>query len=118
MPSQEEPQENPARRRIAWILVISMSLLLALAFLGLVWGFMRQGRVMMEAKQAATPAPVAATAGPLATLTLAAGVRIVSAQAEGGRQVLHLTGPGGDEVQVLDMATGALTHQVRTAPAK
>ncbi len=88
-----------------------MSVLLALAFLGLIWGFMRQSRVMLEAK-----APVAAAQGPLATLTLAAGVRIVSAQAEGGRLVLHLAGPAGDEVQVLDMATGALTHQVRTAP--
>ena len=94
-----------------------MSVLLALAFLGLVWGFMRQGRIMMEAKQEAAPVAAAAT-GPLATLTLAAGARIVSAQAEGGKLVLHLTGPTGDEVHVLDLATGALTHQVRTAPAR
>jgi hypothetical protein len=89
-----------------------MSVLLALAFLGLIWGVMRQTRTLVSGGAPVT----SAVAGPLATLTLAPGVRIVSAQAEGGRLVLYLTGPQGDDVQVLDMATGALTHQVRTAP--
>ncbi len=106
-------------RRVAWILVISMSVLMALAFLGVVWGFMRQSRAMMDAKQAtATALPAATPTGnALATLTLAPGVRIVSAQTGNGRLVLHLTGPAGDEVQVIDLSTGALSQQIKTAPA-
>jgi len=96
-----------------------MSVLLALAFLGVVWGFMRQGRAMLEGRQAAA-APVAAVpAGEaLATLTLAPGVRIVSVQAAAGKMVLHLTGPTGDEVQVIDLSTGLVAQQVRTAPPR
>ena len=94
-----------------------MSLLLALAFLGLVWGFMRQGRVMIAAKEAQTQAVPAAESLASVRITLAPGVRIVSASPDGGKLVLHLTGPTGDEVQVLDLATGALTHLVHTAPS-
>jgi len=94
-----------------------MSVLLALAFLGVVWGFMRQSRVMMEAGQAGiAPLPAARTGDALATLTLAPGVRIVSAQTGNGRLVLHLTGPAGDEVQVIDMASGLLSQQIKTTP--
>jgi hypothetical protein len=94
-----------------------MSVLMALAFLGVVWGFMRQSRVMMEAKQAVSaPLPAPRTGDALATLTLAPGVRIVSAQTGNGRLVLHLTGPAGDEVQVIDLSTGALSQQIKTAP--
>lgn len=106
-------------RRLAWILVITMSVLLALAFLGVVWGFMRQSRVVMEGRQESTMAiPAARTGDALATLTLAPGVRIVSAQTGNGRLVLHLTGPTGDEVQVLDLSSGHLLQQVKTAPPR
>jgi hypothetical protein len=121
MPSANPaPEERPGLRRTAWILVITMSLLLALAFLGLVWGFMRQGRIMMEGRAAAGATASAPVSDTLASvkITLAPGVRIVSVQATGGRLVLQLTGPTGDEVQVLDLATGALTHQLRTAPPR
>jgi len=124
MPSTNPvPEERPGLRRVAWILVISMSVLMALAFLGVVWGFMRQSRVMMEARQAVSaPLPAATPAPPmgnaLAALTLAPGVRIVSAQTGNGKLVLHLTGPAGDEVQVIDLITGALAQQIKTAPAQ
>ena len=111
------PEERPGLRRTAWILVISMSVLMALAFLGVVWGFMRQGRVMMEGRQeAATALPAARTGDALAMLTLAPGVRIVSAQTGNGRLVLHLTGPTGDEVQVIDLSSGHLLQQIKTQP--
>ena len=113
------PEERPGLRRTAWILVISMSVLLALAFLGVVWGFMRQGRAMMEGRpQPAAQLPVARTGDALAMLTLAPGVRIVSAQTSNGRLVLHLTGPTGDEVQVMDLSSGQLVQQIKTAPPR
>ena len=60
-----------------------MSLLLALAFLGLVWGFMRQGRIMMEGRTTQGQAVAAPVPDSLASvkITLAPGVRIVSVQA-------------------------------------
>jgi hypothetical protein len=100
-------------RRIAWIMVLTMTVLLVLAFLAVAYGVVRQGRLMAERQEAASPA-AAVPANALASLTLAPGVRIVSAQAGGGKLVLHLTGAAGDEVQVIDMASGALVQQVRT----
>jgi hypothetical protein len=104
-------------------MVITMTVLLVLALIAVVWGFVRNGRALME-KRAPQPVPLAATpaiapvtaSGSLASLTLAPGARIVSAQTDAGRLVLHVTSPAGDEVQVIDMATGALTRQVQTRP--
>ena len=96
-----------------------MSLLLALALLALVWGFVRQGRAMNERQAVdAVALPAPRVEGGLARLTLAPGVRIVSAQTANGRLVLHLTGPTGDEVQVLDLSSGLLQQQIRTAPPR
>lgn len=100
-------------------MVISMTVLLALALIAVVWGFVINGRALVAKRaQPAIPAAAAsvagAVAGPLLSLTLAPGVRIVSAQAEGGKLVLHVRGPAGDEVQVIDMATGAMGTQIRT----
>ena len=110
-------QPNPALRRVAWAMVITMTVLLVLALLAVVWGFVVNGRALVAKRTAPAPvpAPMAAAAGSLVSLTLAPGVRIVSAEAEGGKLVLHVSGPAGDEVQVIDMASGALTSQVRTA---
>ena len=94
-------------------MVISMTVLLVLAFVAVVYGFIRQGRLLLQGRQSAVPVSSPAAPG-LGSLTLAPGVRIVSAQDEGGKLVLHLTGPAGDEVQVIDMASGALMQQVRT----
>lgn len=96
-------------------MVITMTVLLVLALIAVVWGFVVNGRALI-AKGAPKPAPVAAApaAGAQVSVTLAPGVKIVSATTEGGRLVLHVRGPAGDEVQVIDMATGALTSQVRT----
>ena len=99
-------------------MVITMTVLLVLALFAVVWGFVVNGRALVEKRSARPTPPAPAAAGPLVSLTLAPGTRIVSAQAEGGRLVLHVSGPAGDEVQVIDMATGALTRQVRTQAAQ
>lgn len=113
-PAQES---RPALRRIAWAMVITMTVLLALALIAVVWGFVRNGRALME-KRAPQPAPLAAApaGAPAVSLTLAPGLRIVSATAEGGKLVLHVSGPAGDEVQIIDMASGAMTRQIKTQP--
>ncbi len=92
-----------------------MSTLFVLALLGTIWGFVRQARIMMAAR----PAPAASSARPAgaaAAITLAPGARIVSATTDAGKLVLHVATPAGDEVEIIDLATGRLTGQVKTAP--
>jgi hypothetical protein len=114
-----EPSSRAATsRRIALVLVIIMSGLIVLALLGVVWGFIRQSQVLMAARaRAAAPvsAPNAAP-GAAAVLTLAPGARIVSASTDAGKLVLHVQTASGAEVEIIDLSTGKLTSQVKTAP--
>lgn len=90
-----------------------MSTLFVLALLGTIWGFVRQAHIFMAAW--ATPgAPL--QAGAAATITLAPGVRIISATTDAGKLVLHVATPTGGEVEIIDLATGKRTGQVKTAP--
>jgi hypothetical protein len=97
-----------------------MSGLFVLALLGVILGFVHQSRVLVASRAAAqTPiqAPVAAS-GVAATVILAPGARIVSATADSGKLVLHVQTTGGAEVEIIDLATGRLTGQVKTSQLK
>jgi len=91
-----------------------MSGLFVLALLGVIWGFVRQARVMMAAHAIAVPAGT--VEGAAATLTLAPGVHIVSASTDAGKLVLHVQTPTGSEVEIIDLATGKPTGRIRTSP--
>jgi hypothetical protein len=95
-----------------------MSTIFVLALLGVIWGFVRQAHSFMVARATASApvsAPVAA-AVPAAIVTLAPGARIVSVTTDAGKLVLHVDTSTGGEVEIVDLATGKLTGQVRTAP--
>ena len=100
------PTGYPASLRAAWILVIIMTALLALALIAVVWGFIRQGRILMERR-----APAAASA-----MTLPAGAKIVSSSTEGGRLVLQLQTREGEEIRIIDIGTGKLVQTIKTGP--
>jgi len=95
-----------------------MSGLFVLALLGVIWGFVRQSQVLMAARahKAVPAAAQSAAPGAAATVTLAPGARIVSASTDAGKLVLHVQTQGGAEVEIIDLATGKLTAQVKTAP--
>ena len=119
MPLPQEVQSPPpvTSRRTAWIIVTIMSALFILALLGTVWGFMRQARILMAAKANVSASAVPASAVPAAaTIALAPGARIVSASTEAGKLVLHVATPSGGEVEIIDLATGKQTGQVKTSP--
>ena len=112
MPVQQEIRPPATSRRTAWVIVIIMTVLLVLALLGTVWGFLRQAHIFMSGRgqgkvEAAAPAAAAA-------VTLAPGARIVSATTDAGKLVLHVDTPSGGEVDIIDLATGKLTGQVKT----
>ena len=100
-------------RRAAWVMVIIMSALLVLALLGTVWGFVRQAHIFMAARTQTAAPPLA---GAAATITQAPGARIVSASTDAGKLVLHVATPSGGEVEIIDLATGKLTGQVKAGP--
>ncbi|HKB95333.1 MAG TPA: hypothetical protein VKB94_00710 [Rhizomicrobium sp.] len=100
-----------------------MSALVVLALLGTIWGFVRQAHIFMAARAGARS--ISQTSGPqtgvpqtgtAATITLAPGARIVSATTQAGKLVLHVATPTGGEVEIIDLATGKQTGQVKTAP--
>jgi hypothetical protein len=125
MPNHQElkQQSGPpaaSRRTTAWVLVIIMSTLFVLALLGTIWGFVRQAHIFMAAKNASqAQSAAAAPAGPAAAVvTLAPGARILSATTDSGKLVLHVATPNGSEVEIIDLATGRLTGQVKTQPSQ
>lgn len=92
-----------------------MSTLFVLALLGTIWGFVRQAHIYMAAKAGSSP-DVPAAAQPAAIVTLKPGARIVSATTEAGKLVLHVETPSGGEVEIIDLASGQQTGQVKTTP--
>jgi hypothetical protein len=118
MPIHHQAPPPATSHRTAWVIVIIMSTFLVLALLGTIWGFLRQAHIFMAARAAThTVSSVPASAGAAAVVTLAPGARIISATTDAGKLVLHVGTPSGGEVEIIDLATGRLTGQVRTAPA-
>jgi len=119
--TNQQPGAPATSRRTAWVIVIIMTVLVVLALLGAIWGFVRQAHIVMAAKTASSAASSAApsgtTAAPAAAvITLAPGARIVSASTDAGKLVLHVSTPSGGEVEIIDLATGKQTGQVKTSP--
>ena len=93
-----------------------MSALVVLALLGTIWGFVHQAHIFMAARTGASRSPFVPPTGAAATITLAPGARIISATTDAGKLVLHVATPAGGEVEIIDLATGKQTGQVKTAP--
>lgn len=103
--------------RAALAAVIILSVLLVAGLVAVAAGFARQYRLY----QARHPAPMATAATPdgaAVRVMLAPGAHIVSAAAEAGKLVLHVQTAQGAEVDVMDLATGRLTAQVKDGPIK
>lgn len=94
-----------------------MSALFVLALLGVIWGFVRQSHILMAARaqsQSQSQSQPAVPPGAAAAVVLAPGSHILSASTDAGKLVLHVSTPTGGEVEIIDLATGRLTGQVRT----
>ena len=118
MPVHDQAPPPATSRRTAWVIVIIMSTLLVLALLGTIWGFIRQAHIFLAAREhPRATAPGGVQTGAAATVILAPGARILSATTDSGKLVLHVATPQGSEVEIIDLATGRLTGQVKTQPA-
>src|SRR3569833_1851287 len=113
MPVHDKAPPPVTSRRIARVIVIIMSTLLVLALLGTIWGIIRQAHILMAARGTMVAHSAAAPAEAAATITLAPGSRIVSASTDAGKLVLHVATPTGGEVEIIDLATGKRTGQIK-----
>ena len=104
----EDPKESKSAGtyRAALAAVIILSILLGLGVIGLVAGFARQYRLY----QADRPTPAGSVS---ASIRLAPGAHIVSATSDAGKLVLHIQTMEGGEVEIIDLATGKLTGDVK-----
>jgi hypothetical protein len=111
-PEASAVPDRPGLRRVAWILVIIMTALLALALIAVVWGFIRQGRILMDGR-AQKAAPAGAMEGGIA---LPPGAKILSSSTEAGKLILQLQTPQGQEVRIIDLASGKQVAAIKTQP--
>jgi hypothetical protein len=100
---------NSGTYRAAMAAVIILSTLMVLGVIALLVGFARQYRLMHTGG-----GEIASMAA--ATVTLAPGSHIISASSDAGKLVLHVQTPAGSEVDVMDLASGKLTAQVKDGP--
>lgn len=109
---------NPRQVRILKIVVIVLSVLLLLGLVLLVFGFYREARKL---GQDAPPASREASArlpdrGGNISLDIPAGAKIERIAVDGGRVVLHLRGPEGEQVIVVDTESGGAVTRLRLNP--
>ena len=100
--------------RAALIAVIILSTLFVAGIVALIFGFMRQYEIYRGTKGAVS---VGAAAGTVpAVIALEPGARIISVKTDTTHLILQLATAKGDQVEVLDLATGKLLYRVAASP--
>lgn len=105
---------NPRQVRILKIAVVIMSVALVLGFALLIIGMVYQagqiGKGSTPMQPASTAAPSAATGG--FELQLKPGQSISHMALGDNRIAVHVTGPEGAEIRVIDLGTGAVAARI------
>ena len=100
---------TPRQVRILKRVVIAMGILLIGGFALVMSAIVYQASQLGES--ASTPVPVNASS-PLADLTLPKGMTISHMALGDNRLAVHLTGPGGSEIRIIDLVTGAVVSRI------
>lgn len=95
--------------RAALAAVIILGVLLVAAIVGVVFGFMRTFQIYRAAR-------AQKAGGSAAVMELAPGARILSVKTTEGRMIVQVATPQGQEVDVMDLASGRLLYRVKTPP--
>lgn len=109
---------NQRQVRTLKIVVIVLGVLLVLGFALLVAGLYHEATKLggqAEGPMVEKAAPVAGP-GPEVSIDVPAGASIERIAVDGGRVVLHIRGPQGEEVVVLDPARGNVVTRLRLVP--
>lgn len=109
---------TPRQVRNLKIAIAIMTILLIAGLVLLIYGlFTRVGKKPQEPAMASS-VPVVAEGAPPALLEVPvdAGAVIVSVLAEQGRLIIHLRKPGGDEIAIIDLASGQEVQRIKLTP--
>ena len=100
------PPDQTLAHKGAKLAVIILSILIILALIALVAGaiFKLGGKGTLR------------DGGGAQVFTLPPGAKIAGTETQPGRLILHVHGPAGDEIDIIDTASGHLVSQVRTSP--
>jgi len=109
---------NQRQVRTLKIVVIVLGILLVLGFALLVAGLYYEATKTggQEDRPVAVKAPPAAGPGGEVSIDVPAGASIERIAVDGGRVVLHIRGPQGEEVVILDPARGNVVTRLRLVP--
>lgn len=108
MPATSENPDALASYRFARGAAIILAILIAIALGALVLGF------AFRSPHTSVSAP---TPGEVHRVALPEGARILEMDVVSGRIVLHVHSNGGDEVDIIDSASGELVGQVKAGTA-
>ena len=97
------PQPPPASNRGLWLLVIGLGVAILIVLAAMI------GWAVNRATPDATPQAMASELN----LDLAPGTAVAQARMDGKLLVVHITGPQGDEILVIDIAKSKVISRVR-----
>ncbi len=110
---------TPRQAQILKIAVIVMGVMLIVGFLTLTGAMIYKASRLGKAEETSPVTPPSSAAAPLAaTLDMGPGEHVQTIQLSGNRLVLHIQGPEGGRVLVLDMATRKKIWELRLVPAQ
>ena len=101
--TKDDPKDTLSYR-LARAAVIILGVLLVIAFAVLVVG------IVMKMSR-----PGAESATSPAKYSLELGARILSVDSQPGRVILHVRSPAGDEIDIVDVQSGRLVSQIKSA---
>ncbi len=108
---------TPRQVRNLKIAIAIMTVLLIAGFLLLLYGiFMRVGKKAEDIPATAAPAIAEGTPPALLEFPIEPGAAVTSVMAEQGRLIIHLRKPGGDEIMIIDLASGREIQRIRLTP--
>ncbi len=110
---------NSRQVRTLKIVVIVMTILLVLGFALLIAGLYHQASKIgqrPEAREAGREQVVDAGGIGEFTVRVPAGAQVERVMADGGRVILHLKGPGTEEIVIVDTARGNVVTRLRLSP--
>ena len=107
---------NARQVRILKVVVIVMGLLLVAGFAFVVAAIVYQATRMGESEPAGPPTQVMASQLGELGLPVPSGTRIEGVTLDGKRMAVHLVGPNGAEIAVIDVDKGRMIARIRLEP--
>ena len=107
---------TPSQVRKLKIAIAIMSVLLVAGFILLFVGLYMQTQKLPKKAEATWPVTNSAGVAAPITLTTKAGAELTQILADQGRLILHLRHAGGNEIAIVDLASGREVQRIRLVP--